>query len=65
MSKQPEQIRPLPPAPCSATERWHAHLDDCEQCRDNPFALCSIGHRLLYAAAGMPYPESPNDQAEP
>jgi hypothetical protein len=27
------------------------HLDDCEQCRDHPFALCPVGHRLLLACA--------------
>jgi hypothetical protein len=30
---------------------FHQHLDVCEQCRDNPFALCVIGDRLLREAA--------------
>ena len=26
---------------------FHAHLDECQQCRDNPFKLCCTGHVLL------------------
>lgn len=26
---------------------FHAHLDQCEQCRNNPFGLCPEGSRLL------------------
>jgi hypothetical protein len=24
-------------------KRFHFHLDTCKQCRENPFALCSVG----------------------
>ena len=27
--------------------RFHAHLDDCQQCRVHPFRLCSTGESLL------------------
>lgn len=27
--------------------RFHAHLDECQQCEAHPFDLCSIGRRLL------------------
>ena len=27
--------------------QFHAHLDECETCREHPFDLCPIGHRLL------------------
>lgn len=26
---------------------FHEHLDECEQCRNNPMALCQQGHNLL------------------
>lgn len=29
---------------------FHAHLDECKQCANNPFALCSKGAQLLLAA---------------
>lgn len=32
------------------TDDFHSHLDECKQCRDNPFKLCSIGHTLLLKA---------------
>lgn len=32
-------------------DRFHAHLDDCSQCRNNPFALCPIGVTLIHEAA--------------
>jgi len=32
---------------------FHAHLDDCQQCANHPFALCSEGARLL-ELAGQP-----------
>lgn len=25
----------------------HKHLDGCEQCREHPFALCTVGAWLL------------------
>ena len=27
-------------------DSFHAHLDMCTQCRDNPFALCPVGEEL-------------------
>lgn len=30
--------------------RFHEHLDCCEQCRNHPFALCFVGARLLHNA---------------
>lgn len=29
--------------------RFHAHLDECQQCEQNPFALCPVGHAALMA----------------
>lgn len=26
---------------------FHEHLDDCRQCRDNPFRLCTVGSMLM------------------
>lgn len=31
----------------SKLESFHCHLDQCSQCRNNPFALCSVGYKLL------------------
>jgi hypothetical protein len=31
-------------------DAFHAHLDVCRQCRDNPFGLCRTGADLLFAA---------------
>lgn len=35
----------------SDTNLFHEHLDECQQCRDHPFALCPTGDRRLRAAA--------------
>ena len=32
-------------------DKFHAHLDICSQCRNQPFNLCPIGARLLIDAA--------------
>ncbi len=32
-------------------DKFHAHLDDCKQCRDHPFDLCPDGAKLLKEAA--------------
>ena len=32
-------------------QAFHAHLDVCKQCRDNPFGLCKPGEKLLLATA--------------
>jgi hypothetical protein len=29
---------------------FHAHLDNCRQCRNNPFELCAVGRALAAAA---------------
>lgn len=31
-------------------EKFYAHLDLCEQCREHPFELCAVGDRLIVAA---------------
>lgn len=31
--------------------KFHAHLDACKQCRENPFDLCADGQRLIAEAA--------------
>lgn len=28
-------------------DTFHAHLDECIQCRENPFCLCTVGASLL------------------
>lgn len=33
---------------------FHAHLDQCEQCRNNPFGLCETGAKLLLGVAAQP-----------
>ena len=33
-------------------DAFHQHLDQCQQCRDNPCRLCDEGVKLLQAAAG-------------
>ncbi len=30
--------------------KFHRHLDNCEQCHDHPFELCTTGIDLLIAA---------------
>ena len=38
-------------------DAFHAHLDECEQCREHPFDLCPLGGPLLESAAsGLPPP---------
>ena len=32
-------------------DKFHAHLDECEQCRNRPFDLCQLGYSLLVRAA--------------
>jgi len=33
------------------TNKFHAHLDECRRCAEQPFNLCPVGARLLGAAA--------------
>lgn len=28
-------------------DAFHAHLDECEQCREEPFNLCPMGAELI------------------
>jgi hypothetical protein len=44
----PPASAPTPPA------AFHAHLDDCERCRERPFDLCETGAALLHAAGVAP-----------
>ena len=32
-------------------KKFHAHLDACKKCRENPFGLCKPGEALLRASA--------------
>lgn len=34
----------------SSPDAFHAHLEVCAQCRDHPFALCSVGVALIHEA---------------
>lgn len=34
----------------AGAQAYHAHLDTCEQCRNNPFQNCPEGARLLVAS---------------
>ena len=33
----------------SDESKFHDHLDECKQCREHPFALCTTGATLLRA----------------
>lgn len=44
---------------------YHAHLDECRQCRENPFAMCAVGQAKLKEAAGAGEPESQSDTVAP
>ncbi len=35
---------------------FHAHLDVCQQCRDNPIELCRTGYFLLISCVGRSAP---------
>jgi|HubBroStandDraft_2_1064218.scaffolds.fasta_scaffold75388_6 hypothetical protein len=37
--------------PSNHEERFHAHLDVCQRCREEIFNLCPVGERLLSDAA--------------
>lgn len=34
-------------------DAFHAHLDECQQCANHPFALCAEGAKLLELAGGL------------
>lgn len=38
-------------APMPDVQAFHAHLNECAQCRNHPMALCSRGAVLLHGAA--------------
>lgn len=40
-----------PPTSSPKSDAFHAHLDECDRCRDRPFDLCVIGERKFEAAA--------------
>lgn len=40
---------------------FHRHLDKCRQCRENPFALCLLGHALLTGEANEANPKTAID----
>ena len=40
-----------------AAAAFHRHLDECAQCRNNPFDLCSAGHILIVSII-PPAPEN-------
>lgn len=43
--------RVLPPCEaCRLAGVFHEHLDQCAQCRTQPFNLCAVGLPLLHAA---------------
>lgn len=47
-------------------ERFHAHLDECDQCRNHPFALCAKGGPLLRATVDdSEVPEPPEGTCVP
>lgn len=37
-------------------EQLYAHLDECRQCREQPFNLCAVGAPLLIATARLVKP---------
>lgn len=40
---QPQPMKLLTITP----DDFHAHLDGCSRCRNNPFNLCAVGTKLL------------------
>lgn len=45
----PAQVQPV-------VSRFHSHLDECQQCRKNPFGLCLKGEKLLTDCVSEPMP---------
>ncbi len=41
----------------SVVSLFHAHLDECQQCRENPFGLCPKGEALLINCVSEPMPQ--------
>lgn len=47
-------FKPVEPQP-KIQNIFHAHLDECEHCREHPFRLCDVGASALRReAAGNP-----------
>jgi len=42
------KVLPKLPIPYAGIEKFHLHLDKCQQCREHPFALCLEGSKLLH-----------------
>lgn len=38
-----------------AVSRFNYHLDNCKQCRENPFNLCEVGYSLISDAGYVPF----------
>jgi hypothetical protein len=53
MSEAEPAEEPIVPRPDPA-ERFHAHLDECPRCANEPFNLCPVGNILLLATATGP-----------
>ena len=51
----------LPPELRDTAQPFHAHLDECARCREQPFNLCTRGAALLRICATTP-PETPANE---
>lgn len=49
-----EETPKLQPGPQLPGDEFHAHLDQCRQCREEVFNLCSVGAALLHSCADSP-----------
>ena len=38
-------------AATNVMDKFHEHLNSCQQCENQPFNLCPTGHKLLEEAA--------------
>ena len=47
------------------SNEFHTHLDQCYQCRTNPFSLCAEGHRLIMTSHASEedaiFPQAPRE----
>lgn len=44
--------------------QFHAHLDRCKRCAEQPFNLCPVGAQLLGAAGAPPREADPLEELE-
>ena len=58
----PVPTEPLNDAP---EHPFHAHLANCERCRNHPFDLCNDGAALLGDAASLAFSVLPHAPASP